>query len=218
MANEWEYVKKDLKTLNNAGQEEIVHNVQVKRNKTTGKIRVSPEEIEKAWQIQFAKAHKLEPRDLLLLLMVNAQPGPLQRGYICQKYKLNKMLFYQWKELEKIGLGNSIIHDDFKADVRGPVPINLWGDLERLSRNGILKVEGGNGRKKTVVVTLDIVGEQLAKEIWNNVSDPYLSITTNVKSRLFPLTPQTIKEQVHADYPEFKRSYTEPDKEQVMQF
>jgi len=31
--------------------------------------------------------------------------GVIQKGYLHHRYRLNKMLFYQWKKLEKEGLG-----------------------------------------------------------------------------------------------------------------
>ena len=141
-----------------------------------------------------------------------------QRGYLCQKYKINKMLFYQWKELEKIGLGDVIPRDEFEAKSKGPVPKNLWDDLKRLKEKQLLKVDGSKKEKKTVTVELTDKGIDTARKLWNRIPDPYLGVTTSVKHTFFPLSPETIKRMVHVEYPEYQKTYKKEDKEEILKF
>lgn len=218
MEPEWENIKTDIESINWRGQPITVRNVPARRNTKTNKLLVNPKDVVRAEFRNMAKELGIEDRDLLLFMMLYAKPGPFKSGYVCQKYKLNKMLFYQWKELEKIGLGDSIPHDEFIADRRGPVPKNLWEDLERLNSNGLMTVDGGKRERKTVIVELTKDGKAIANKIWGDFADPYLKTTMKVKRSLFPLDPETIRQRVHADYREYRREYIEADTEEWVQF
>lgn len=217
---EWDAAHVDIESVDWDGRPLTIHNVPCKINKETGKIRYKTEDLVKAEITQLANNVGIEERDIPLLLMLFAPQEPFPGGYICQKYKLNKMLFYQWKELERVDLGEAILHDEFIAETRGPVPKSLWDDLERLSEEGIVTVEGGgeDKGKKTVVVNITPIGEEKGRELWAKIPPPYKEVTIEVKRRLFPLNPTTIKDQVHRDYPEFKKNYTNLDKEDYIQF
>ncbi len=210
---EWEEEIVDVNSVDWLGDPIVVPNVPAERKAGTKRLRVDPEALARAELIQIGEELGLKPRDIAIFLLSYAKPGPFQRGYLCQKYKLNKMLFYLNKELEKEGLGEALPHDEFVAAKNGPVPRNLSDDLKRLKRDGLMRVEGGEGAKKTLICELTERGDKLASTLWTRVPDPYLAAANRVKDRLFPLDPETIMERVHKDYPEFRETFTEPDEE-----
>ena len=135
---EWEKITTDIDSVDWGGNSIVIHSVPAIRHVKTGKLKVDPRDVAKAEFIDIAKEIGIQDRDIMLFLLLYAKPGPFQRGYLCQKYKINKMLFYQWKGLEKIGLGDVIPRDEFEVKSKGPVPKNLWDDLKRLKEKQLL--------------------------------------------------------------------------------
>lgn len=213
---EWAATAINVKSVDWNGKPITIPNVPAEINTKTKKIRVNPDDVARAEFGKIAQDLGIHDRDILLFLLLYAKPGPFQRGYLCQKYKVNKMLFYQWKESEKEGLGDAIPRDEFEVEDRGPVPKNLWKDLKRLKEEGLVKVEGGRKEQKAVTIELTENGAEIAKKLWNRAPDPYLVTTTRVKDWLFPKDPETIKHIVHQDYPEYRRVYRVADKEELL--
>jgi len=213
MTESWESATVEISTVDWKGVTVTLHDVPAKRNIATGKVRVSPTDVAKAEIVQVARELKLEERDVPLFLLLYAKPGPFQRGYLCEKYKMNKMLFYLWKELEREGLGDALPHDEFVADKRGPVPKNLYEDFERLAARGLFQVKGGRGTGKPVTCAFTPEGERLATRLWGRLADPYLVAASRVKDWLFPLNCETIMKRVHREYPHLRKTYTQPDAE-----
>lgn len=206
-------VDADVDTVDWKGNPIRLEKVPGFRRKSSGKLWCDPEELAKAELRQKASVAGVEPRDVPLMLLFYSQSGPFQRGYLHNKYKLNKMLFYQWKELEKVGLGNAFDHDEFDKARKGPIPKNLYADLERLKGLGLIEVSGGPKERKTLEAKLTPKGETLANCFWNSVAPAYRDTSAKVKNRIFPLDPNTIMERVHEDYPEFREVFQEPDTE-----
>jgi len=209
----WEPTTIEVKSVDWKGRPIVIRNVPAKRNPKTGKVLVSPVEVARAEARQIAEELGLEERDIPLFLLLHAKPGPFQRGCLCEKYKVNKMLFYIWKELEKEGLGEAFPHDEFQVEKNGPVPKHLFEDLERLEEQSFLTIEGGRREHKAVTVKLSPKGEKVAATLWTRIADPYLVVASRVKDWLFPLNPETIMARVHRKYPEFRKTYMEPDRE-----
>jgi len=213
MVREFTQICADVNTVDWKGNPIKIANAPALQDKKTGRIWYEPQAIARAEFRQFADSLGLIPRQIPLLLMFYAQPGSFQRGYLNNKYKLNKMLFYQWKELEKVGLGEAFEHDEFVKDKKGPVPKNLYDDLRTLADRGLINVSGGPKEHKTLTADMTKDGHHIAENIWKYVPPQYKEITTTVKSWLFPLNPNTIKDRVHEDYPEFRKIYKELDEE-----
>ncbi len=215
--NQWETTKVDLKTVNWKGQTIHLKNVPALRNKKTGKLYVYPSDVAKMEIKKLAEKYDLEPRDVSLLLMLFAKPGPFQKGKVSYKYHLNKMLFYQWKEMQKQGLEDAFYHDEFEAAPRGPVPKNLSDDLKRLQEKGIVSLsykKWGKGPKEcSLITTLTSKGAKIAAKLASEIPEPLKEVTIEVKKKLFPLDPLTIREKVHREFPEYKKSYTELDRD-----
>lgn len=217
MENQWKETKIDLKTVDWRGNTIHLKNVPAIKNKKTGRVCVYPTEVAKAEIRMLAEQYSLKPRDVPLLLILFAKPGPFQEGYVQYKYQINKMLFYQWKEMQKQGLAETFPHDEFEAAPRGPVPKNLGDDLKRLEKKGIVSLsykKWGKGPKEaSLETTLTPSGIKIAAKLAGQVPEPLKEVTTEVKKQLFPLDPKTIREKVHREFPEYQKTYTELDRD-----
>jgi len=212
---EWIKARINMNTVNWKGKPIHLIDVPALKNSKTGKIRVYPSDVAQAEFRMIAKKYDFESRDIALLSLLCAKPGPFKEGQVHFKYHLNKMLFYQWKRMEEAGLGETYPHDEFRPDSRGPVPNNLNDDLQRLKNMELITLErkqwGENERDASIKTDLTEKGQKLIEGIWKEIPDPFKEITLKVKANLFPLNPKTIRERVHRDYPEYKKSYTELD-------
>ena len=217
METTWEKTKTDLDAVNWKGQ--IIHlkNIPAIKNKKTGRVCVYPSEVAKAEIRILAEEYGLEPRDVPLLLILLAKPGPFEEGYVQYKYHINKMLFYQWKEMQKQSLGETFPHDEFEAASRGPVPKNLGDDLKRLEEKGIVSLsykKWGKGPKEASVKTrLTSSGIKIAVKLAGQVPNPLKEVTVEVKKQLFLLDPLTIREKVHREFPDYQKMYVQLDRD-----
>jgi len=213
----WEETQIDLNTVNWKGNTIHLKNVPAIKNKKTGRICVYPSEVAKAEIRMLAEQYSLEPRDVPLLLMLFAKPGPFKEGYVQFKYQVNKMLFYQWKEMQKQGLGETFPYYEFEAARRGPVPKNLDEDLKRLKEKGIISLsykKWGKGPKEaSLITTLTSSGVEIAAKLAGQVPEPLKEVTVEVKKQLFPLDPLTIREKVHREFPDYQKTYIELDRD-----
>lgn len=144
--------------------------------------------------------------------MLVAKPGNFNDGEVFYKYHLQKMLFYQWKYLEKFGYGDALPRDNFIAAENGPVPEQLNKDLDRLETEKIIKThyqktETGKARK----IILTPSGKCLAEELWCALGEPYKKTTLAVKERIYPMTPEDVRHAVHKEYPEYRNTYVKND-------
>jgi hypothetical protein len=202
-----EILEIDMKVYDDRGKEFVVHRVPAKKIKD--EVWVKPELVVKARLDEITERHGLKLRQSMLLLLLEAPLGNFQEGFVFRKYNLNKMLFYQWKELENLGLSGSFDTYTFKADKRGPVPVELWDDLNELSNKAIIEMTGG--KDSTLYVKLSKEGDTVAKSLWKEFDTPFQEVSKRVKDKIMPLDPEHLKEMVHSEYPEFKLKYTELD-------
>jgi len=214
----WVETRTDVETVDWYGNPIHLKNVPALLNSRTKQVRIFPSEVAKAEIEEIARNHDLEPRDIPLLLMVKTQPGQFfNKKEIQFRYHLNKELFYQWKEMEKQGLGETFPHDTFEKADRGPVPTNVNQDLGRLEKMGILSTEhrrwGKGPRDESIHISLTPRGSALADEIWRLVPEPLRETTAKVKAKIFPLSPESVKTKVHKEYPDFRNIYTEADRD-----
>lgn len=217
MEEKWDDVSTDIKTVNWRGEPIYLTGVRALRNTKTGQIRVYPYDVAQAEIRQIADKFDLMSRDVALLLVLYAKPGPFKKGEIIYKYHLNKMLFYQWKELEKEGYYETLPHDEFEAAKRGPIPSHLDEDLKRLIEKGLIQTRyeqwGVHKYQSSMRTILTEEGMRVGKDIWELVPMPYKELTLKVKEQIFPLDPITIREKVHREYPEYRLKYTDLDTE-----
>jgi hypothetical protein len=125
---------------------------------------------------------------------------------------MNKMLFYVWKRMEEKGFGESWIHDVFKSDRRGPVPVHLNETIRRLENLKIVKVQhGGKAFRRPFVYELTSDGEKVADTLWEKVPETFREVFDSVKKDLMFLDTNQLKTKVHKEYPDYKATYVEPD-------
>ena len=210
MINSYERVNVDLMVKNTKDEQIVLYRVPAIKT-TTGKILFDPNEVVKAQNNGIASDLEIKPREIPLFLLFYAPAGQFQRGYLYNKYKLNKMLFYQWKELERKGLGHSFDTYNFVADKKGPVPVELKDDLIELKEKGLIELSGGKDEHKMLQAKLTDKGETVAEKLWSQIPKPYKETSFDVKTQLFPLDPRTIMEKVHKEYPEYR--FSEIDEE-----
>ena len=56
-------------------------------------------------------------------------------------------------------------------------------------------------------------GLKLSEELWKTLPDPYKKVALKIKKRIYPLDPETIRQRVHNEYPEYRDTYVENDVE-----
>lgn len=214
--NEWKQTTTDVEAYDWKGKPIYIKRVPALQNIKTGKIRVEASEVAKAEMQMIAQEHCLESRDVALLLMLYAKPGLFKEGEVHYKYHLNKMLFYQWMNTEK-EFGDSLPHDSFRAADKGPIPVNLWDDLKRFEKHGLIELKFDRWGKTKAEASLKTIltqsGLKLADELWKKVDPEIRKITLETKEEIFPLDPETVMKKVHKEFPEYKKTYVEPDLE-----
>src|SRR2546422_6868565 len=112
MVSQWASIKINMDTVDWRGEPIRLLSVPAEKNLSTGKIRLDPDEVAKAEIRTLAGRLEIGERDAALLLLLHCPAGPFKPDVINQKYRLNKMLFYQWKRLEAKGLGEAYPHDE----------------------------------------------------------------------------------------------------------
>jgi DNA-binding PadR family transcriptional regulator len=210
----WVNEKEDVVSVDWKSDEIILKNVPVERNTKTGLVRVDIDEILKAEQRLIAEQQGLDqPMAIPELLFLLADTRFFKGGEIKGKYEFNKMLFYLWKDLEKQGFGDSYIIDEFVSGRAGPIPKYLKKSMMELEKKGLVKVSWSDNVSKPSVFTLTPKGIEVSKAIWKQIPDFVKKIVTQRKEEITLLDPTALKEKVHREFPEYKKTYTELDAE-----
>jgi len=216
MGDNWINTEIEMDSIDWKGNTIHLKRVPAIKNAKTGEVRVYPSDVAKAELRMLAETYDIKPRDIPLLLSLIAKPGPFRYGYLHHRYRINKILFYQWKEMEKQELGETFVHDEFEAGIRGPIPKHITEDLERLEKMSIVCLsweKWGKGPKEASLTTaLTKKGIALATTLWNSVPKQLLETTAKVKKELFLLDPIAIKEKVHSGFPEYRKTFKNPDR------
>jgi len=212
--SDWVPTKVDMESVDWEGREIALKQVPAEYNKKRDLVRVDIDEIIKAEQEFIAREHELDPREIEVLLILYADSPYFKGGFIEQKFRFNKMLFYLWQRMDKEGYANAIIHDKFGSARAGPIPIHLTDFLEDLEKKDIIKVRWAK-RKPGVSFKCQLTkkGEKIAESIWNKTPPDIKQIVKKTKMELFAIDATQLKEKVHKEYPEYKKVYTELDTE-----
>lgn len=217
MENVWVKTETDVEAYDWQEKPIVLKGIPAIKNKETGQVRVFPSEVAKAEISLLAKERDLAPRDVALLTLIYVKPGPFTEGKIHCKYHLNKMLFYQWVNMGRRYLGEAFPHDEFRSAPAGPIPNSLWDDLRRLEKKGLVilkhKQWGKTEKEASLCMELTEEGSVLTEELWKDTPPDFKEVTLKTKKDIFPLDPATIKEKVHREFPEYRKTYTELDQE-----
>jgi hypothetical protein len=196
------------------GREISLKNVPAEFNNKKKITRVDIDEVIKAEQEFIAKENNLEPREMEILWLLHADSRLFKGGMIEQKARFNKMQFYLSKRMEKMDYGKAFIRDEFASARSGPVPIHLEDDLKDLEAKGIVNVRWAKRRPgKSTKCTLTKLGEKVAESIWKKTPPDIRTLVKRTKEELYLIDARQLMDKVHKEYPEYKKTYIEPDRE-----
>lgn len=211
MEQKWIETQTTIETVNWKGEPIHLQKVKAFKDPKTGEIMVYPSEVAKAEVDQITESLRICPRDAGTLLMILAKPGNFNEGDVFYKYHLQKMMFLMWKALDRV-YGDSLPLDHFIAADNGPIPENLNADLERFEQLKLIRTKCEKteyGTAKRIILTEQ--GKELANKLWSKLPDPYKEIAISTKKRIYPLTPDEVRDLVHKEFPEYKDTYTKND-------
>jgi len=177
------------------------------RERSTGRIVIDPSLVARAEAEAIARKFGVEGREVPIILTLYAEAGYFRQGIVLGLSKFHKLLFYQWKRLETIGLGPAFLHDQFTPARGGPVSLHLKSDLEHLKKKGLVEVEWSESVTSPTVVRLTDEGMKLAERLWEASPEPIKDVTVEVKEDLYPMTGAGVREKVHFEYPDERRVY-----------
>jgi hypothetical protein len=212
----WIETETTINTVDWKGKSIQIPKVKALKDPKTGEIMVYPSEVAKAEIRQIAECLGICPRDVGTLIMILAKPGNFNEGDVFYKYHLQKMMFYLWKSLGKV-YGDSLPLDQFIPAENGPIPQHLDEDLQRFEKDKLIRTRCEKWKDETnkVVTSRRIIlteeGTKVADELWRKLPDPYKEMTLSVKKRMYPLSPNKVRDLVHKEFPEYKISYIKND-------
>ena len=216
----------NLETLDNQNNEITLEDVPIYKMEDTGEELVTLEDTIRADERRIAKKYSISIPNIFELALLYADVK--QRGKcISQKYRFNKMLFYVGKKLDEEYGEKVLIFDGMNIAENGPIPTNLKEDMKKLQQEEIFDiflVKKGKkipGSKKdwdtqkwvSIECILTNKGEDLAQKIWSELDPEMREIIVEVKEKLYYMKTGKLKKKVHREYPEYRKVYTQEDKE-----
>jgi|HubBroStandDraft_1064217.scaffolds.fasta_scaffold07472_5 DNA-binding PadR family transcriptional regulator len=209
---EMEAVHVDIPTVDSRGNRITLRDVPVEKSRSTGQILIDPAVVARAEAEYIASKLGVEPREVPILLLLYAKAGYFVQGVIPELSKFHKLLFYQSKRLENLGLGTGYVRHEFRNARGGPVSETLKDDLRQLVKEGILAVEWSENVENPTTVSLTDKGMALAEKIWSATPEPIRAVSSEVKEDLYPMSGAAIREKVHGEYPLNRRVYSKRSK------
>ncbi len=202
-----EVVQVDIPTIDPEGNRIVLKGVRVEKDSSTGKLSIDPAIVARAEAEFIAARMGVETREVPILLTLFAKAGYFVQGVIPELSKFHKLLFYQWKRLENLGLGRGYAQQDFTNARGGPVSPSLKDDLKTLDKEGLVKVQWSDDVESPTIVELTPKGMSLAEKIWRATPELVREVSIDVKEDLYPMTGRAIREKVHTEYPKERRIY-----------
>lgn len=219
--------KLNIESLDNQNKKVLLENIQVYVEEGTDDEYITLGDMLCANEKRIAKNYNITEFNIFELALLYADVNQKTKS-IKQKFRFNKMLFYIGKELENIYGTNTLIFDEMVAARSGPIPLHLKEDIERLQQDGIIDIFlEKNGKKVpgskqdwlkmkgpesgSIVCALTKKGEEIAKGIWKDLDLEIKDVIVKVKQKLFYTDTEVLREKVHEEYPEYKKTYVEND-------
>ena len=214
---EWTPTETNYKMQGIDGRVRTLNSMSAEINSKTKEMRFDADELIKLEQSAIASELGLDPRQIPIILLL-ASEGPRftekTKGTVAQRYRMNKMLFYYWKELSKNGFETSFIHDEFLSKKRGPVPAHLDELAKDLASKGLIELTiGGKKEKRPWEYSLTMNGWATLDNLWAATPEVCKSSIKKVKEELYLLDTTQMMHKVHNEYPEYRATYTELDEE-----
>lgn len=216
----------NLETLDNQNNEITLEDVPIYKLEDTGEELVTLEDTIRADERRIAKKYNISIPNIFELALLYADVK--QRGKsIRQKYRFNKMLFYVGKKLDEEYGEKVLIFDGMNIAENGPIPANLKEDMIKLQQEGIFdvflvkkgkKIPGSKkdwDTKKWIAIECILTnkGEDLAQKIWSELDPEMREIILEIKEKLYYMKTAKLRKKVHKEYPEYRKSYAQEDKE-----
>jgi len=105
----------------------------------------------------------------------------------------------------------------FRLQLKGIFQRLTPDDLKRFKKHGLIELKFDRWGKTKAEASLKTIltqsGLKLADELWKKVDPEIRKITLETKEEIFPLDPETVMKKVHKEFPEYKKTYVEPDLE-----
>jgi hypothetical protein len=208
-------IRADIDLLLDSGVKVKVRGVDAARNPRTRQIYFDPVSALLRYYNWTAREAGLEQaRDAALLSLLVAPIGGVEVPWVLTKYRLNKMLFYQWQRALAVGLGEAFPHDEFVAERKGPVPVHIEEDLERLESDGLIRITRHDPeaeKHEPWVIELTELGKERGRKFLDTSETWFRRATIGTKRDLLLLNPAKLRARVHSEYPKYRRKYVEVD-------
>jgi DNA-binding PadR family transcriptional regulator len=85
--------------------------------------------------------------------------------------------------------------------------------MMELEKKELVKISWSDNISKPTVFTLTSKGMDVSRVIWEQIPDPVKKTVIQVKEEIALLDPTALKEKVHREFPEYRKTYTELDAE-----
>lgn len=197
------------------GEPMVLEDVPAESCPLCGEVRVDADILSVYEQKKIGEIVDLTPEEMAIMWFLHA-PGPrfTKPGYVEEKYRFNKMLFYLWARLNEKGFGEALTHDEFESKKRGPVPKHLKDYSRSLEEKGLVKMRWG-GKKVARSYRWDLTkkGQKKADILWRKTPEVFRRNIMQVKEELLLIDTTQLMHKVHEEYPEYKAGYRYEDKE-----
>lgn len=208
-----EEVMVDIPTIDATGNPLTLKRVPVLREVATGKYIIDPQQVARAEAEAIAERFNLEGREVPVLLTLFAEAGYFRPGVVLGLSKFHKLLFYQMKRLETLGLDRAFLHEEFAPARGGPVSLSLKADLKHLEEKGLVAVTWSKDVTSPTVVELTQAGLRLAEKVWRATPEAMKSVAVEVKEDIYPMSGAGMRERAHEEHPRDRRVYTKSRKQ-----
>ncbi|MCP6718617.1 MAG: hypothetical protein KJI71_00110 [Patescibacteria group bacterium] len=224
--------KTSIKVLDVKNKKAELEDIPLYREEDTGDELYLFSDLIKADERRIAKKYGISEYNIFELALLYADVKQRKKA-IRQKFRFNKMLFYIEKKFEEEYGEDSFLFDEMGAARAGPIPVHLGEDIKDLNEKKYIeiylvrdgkKISGSkeNWEKFKHTASIECIltrkGHRLAKEIWEELDIRMKEIIVEVKEDLMYIDTELLMQKVHDEYPEYRKNYTENDKETFEEF
>lgn len=208
---EFEITKQDIESVDQFGKLIKLENIPTKINKRTKAVTVNLDDILRAEQVYNAQRFGLDPRQSDLLLLIYTDLQYFKGGIIEKTFRLNKMVFLLWQKMIKSGYEKAYIHDDIVGGRAGPIPRHLKELMVDLENKKLVNIKWEKSAGKSSKFELTDEGRNIAQSLWLNIPLEIQENIRQVKETVIFSNSEELKNKIHKEFPEYKRTYIDAD-------
>ena len=224
--------KTNIEVLDGKNKKAGLEDIPLYREEDTGEELYLFSDLIKADERRIAKKYGISEYNIFELALLYADVKQRKKA-IRQKFRFNKMLFYIEKKFEEEYGEDSFLFDEMGTARAGPIPVHLGEDIKDLNEKKYIEIYLVKDGKKisgskenweefkhtaSIECILTRKGHRLAKEIWKELDIRMKEIIVEVKEDLMYIDTELLMQKVHDEYPEYRKNYTENDKETFEEF